>query len=564
MIAARFTGNRIRLTARPGPHKGATMSDQPLDGRQSASQQARSSQPSAKKNGKAIPFKSIGVAVALVVGLTLGYVLGIIAPATHLGGSSSSSQQLGPVFNRVPPDNLFSSTNLFQGVGGSPVDPSKVLFPSLEKPLGAAEEKEAQTGPPEQAAASVPKAGTEAPPLPEGGVSQLPEASARGGPGPKQVDTPVIVTREPGQAGGEKEIQVQRRGKGTSEQPPGSESPDWDTAPGPGRKKSGKAVAVRAPKESVPAAPVQDKSQVSEEANKREQFQLPGSLLIKIHNYSGAMTRWGLMVILDDSVVMARKTKPWTPSRSQAAESFVSKLTGNLTPGSKMAVRDFLCKQSDTSKKQKETACLSHMLFEWAESPFAGLKEKLALVNPGGHNNPCAAAAYSLKKDFSGVGTLKPRVLLVTAGTAKCAATDVVKAAVQHGSKDKIGVDVVAFGVGKKGQAGYSNLVKKSGGLLLNVDKPTDVDSALSRYGKLLKTRTMEKIEVRGERGVFNISPEEEFTLPPGTYTVVLPVVAGLNPSKRIVPNVRISSEQTNVLDVRIKKGKPVIGFGKK
>ena len=30
-------------------------------------------------------------------------------------------------------------------------------------------------------------------------------------------------------------------------------------------------------------------------------------------------------------------------------------------------------------------------------------------------------------------------MLLVTAGTAKCAAKDVVKAAVQHGSKDNIG-----------------------------------------------------------------------------------------------------------------------------
>jgi hypothetical protein len=541
------------------------MSDQPLDGRQSASKQA-SSQPSTKKNAKVIPFRPIGIAIGLAVGLALGYVLGVIAPTTRLGGLSTSGQQLGPVFNQVPPDNLFSSTNLFQGVGGSPVDPSKVLFPSLEKPQGASAEaeKDSQTGPPEQVAASVPKAGTEAPPLPEEGASRLPDASARGGPAPKQVETPVIVTREPVQAGGEKESTAQGQVKGTSEQPPASESSDWDTAPGPGRKKAGKAVAVRAPKESVPAASVQDTGQASEEANKRVQFQLPGSLLVKIHNYSGVMTRWGLMVILDDSVVMARKTKPWTPSRSQAAESFVAKLAGNLTPGSKMAVRDFLCKQSDANKKQKETNCLSHMLFEWAEAPFAGLKEKLALVNPSGHNNPCAAAAYSLKKDFSGVGTLKPRVLLVTAGTAKCAAKDVVKAAVQHGSKDRIGVDVVAFGVGRKGQAGYSKLVKKSGGLLLNVDKPADVDSALSKYGKLLKTRTMEKIEVRGERGMFNISPEEEFTLPPGTYTVVLPVVAGLNPSKRSVPNVRISSEQTNVLDVRIKKGKPVIGFGKK
>src|SRR5512134_2515704 len=120
MIATRFTGNRIRLTARPGPHKGATMSDQPLDGQQSASKQARSSQPSAKKNGNAVPFKSIAVAVALAVGLALGYVLGVVAPATRLGGPLSSGKQVGPVFNRVTPDNLFSSTNLFQGVGGSP------------------------------------------------------------------------------------------------------------------------------------------------------------------------------------------------------------------------------------------------------------------------------------------------------------------------------------------------------------------------------------------------------------------------------------------------------------
>src|SRR5208283_6026039 len=200
MIAARFTGNRIRLTARPGPHKGATMSDQPLDGRQSASQQARSSQPSAKKNGKAIPFKPIGVVVALAVGLALGYVLGVIAPATYLGGLSRSGQQLGPVFNRVQPDNLFSSTNLFQGVGGSPVDPSKVLFPSLEKSQGDPDEKEPQAGPPEQAAVSAPKAGPEAPALSEARTSGPPEAGASGGTGPKPVETPVIVTREPGVA----------------------------------------------------------------------------------------------------------------------------------------------------------------------------------------------------------------------------------------------------------------------------------------------------------------------------------------------------------------------------
>ena len=118
---------------------------------------------------------------------------------------------------------------------------------------------------------------------------------------------------------------------------------------------------------------------------------------------------------------------------------------------------------------------------------FPGLKEKLARVSAGGHNNPCAAAAYALKKDFGGAGNLRQRVLVVTAGTAKCAVGEVVKAAEQHGAKDKVGVDVVAFGIGKKGQSAYSNLVKKSNGLLLKVDKPADMDGALARYGNFSK-----------------------------------------------------------------------------
>src|SRR5208283_4427923 len=123
------------------------------------------------------------------------------------------------------------------------------------------------------------------------------EAGASGGTGPKTVETPVIVTREPGGAVTEMEGKAQKGDKRPLEKTSGPESSDWDTAQGPSRRKAGKMVAVRAPKESVSAAPVQDKGQSSEGASKREQFQLPGSLLVKIHNYSGTMTQWGLMVI---------------------------------------------------------------------------------------------------------------------------------------------------------------------------------------------------------------------------------------------------------------------------
>lgn len=541
------------------------MSEKPLDGRQTASPRPNASRQSIEKSVQALPFKALSVVAALVVGLALGYVLGVLAPVTHLGGSSSSDLQLGPVFHKVPSDNLFSSTNLIQGVGGGPADPAKVLFPSLEKPSTAADMGPQTATPPQAAAPPVPKGDQASPQTPEGVASSSPEARSPAGISPRPVETPVIVTKEPGRSSPvDLGAKVRKRGKRTSEQLTGSEPSGWDTVPKPAEDKSEKVPEVKAPKEITSAAPAQNKTHVPEEASKREQFQLPGSLLVKIHNYSGVMTQWGLMVILDDSAVMARKARPWTPSRSQAAESFVAKLVGHLTPGSKLAVRDFLCKQPDAAKKHREGPCLTHMLYEWTESPFAGLKEKLARVTLGGHTNPCAAAAYSLKKDFAGAGSLKPRILIVTGGTAKCPVNEVVKAAEQRDSKDKTAVDVLAIGMGKKTEAGYSNLVKKCSGLLLKVDNPSDVEAALSRYGKVLKTRTMEKIEVRNEKGVFNINPEEEITLPPGSYTVVLPVVAGLSPSKRIVPNVRVTSEQANILDVRIRKGKPVIGMGKK
>ena len=136
---------------------------------------------------------------------------------------------------------------------------------------------------------------------------------------------------------------------------------------------------------------MQDKGQASEGASKTGTVSVARIIACQNTSLFRGYDSMGLMVILDDSVVMARKTKPWTPSRSQAAESFVAKLTGYLTPGSRIAVRDFLCKQSNGGKKQKETTCLSHMLYEWADSPFPGLKEKLARVSAGGHNNPCAA-----------------------------------------------------------------------------------------------------------------------------------------------------------------------------
>ena len=306
------------------------------------------------------------------------------------------------------------------------------------------------------------------------------------------------------------------------------------------------------------------KNETSENKNQAtsEQFQVPGSLTVRIENYSGSLTKWRLMVILDDSHIMAKNAKPWDPDRLGSATGFISKLSSQITPGSKMAVRDFACVSKD--EKSKRSPCLSRMLFDWSESPFQGLRDKLAEAKPGGEVNPCAAAAYSMKKDFLVSDALNPRLLLITAGASKCDAKEVLKAAGAIGPSSRTHVDILAVGMNSKKKAAYSNLAKKTGGVFLQIDSPADLESALKKYSKSLHVTSMEKIEIRGEKVVFSVNFDEDITLAPGTYTVVLPSVKGLAEFKRSVPNVRIKSGEATLMTVKLSKGKASVKIGAK
>ena len=293
-----------------------------------------------------------------------------------------------------------------------------------------------------------------------------------------------------------------------------------------------------------------------------EQFQVPGSLTVRIENYSGSLTKWRLMVILDDSQIMAKDTKPWDPNRLASATSFISKLSTQITPGSKLAVRDFACVSKD--EKAKRSPCLSRMLFDWSDAPFNGLRDRLSESRPGGEVNPCAAAAYSMKKDFLVSDALNPRLLLITAGAAKCDAKEVLKAAGAIGPSAKTHVDILAVGMSSKKKAAYTNLAKKTGGVFLQVDNPADQENMLRKYSKSLHVTSMDKIEIRGDKVVFSVNFDEDITLAPGTYTVVLPSVKGLAEFKRSVPNVKIKSGEATLMTVRLSKGKATVKIGPK
>ncbi|MGC8907762.1 MAG: hypothetical protein ACP5M0_10030 [Desulfomonilaceae bacterium] len=295
-----------------------------------------------------------------------------------------------------------------------------------------------------------------------------------------------------------------------------------------------------------------------------EKFQLPGSVLVKIQNYAGAAVRWDLAVILDDSHSMGRQTKSWNPSRFQTALTFIQKLPSALNSGSRMAVRDFLC-SGGKENKEPSKGCSSRLLIDWTPASSKQWKDLLEKADHGGATDPCAAVALSVKRDFHGGAGRKPRLLVITGGAAApCASSRALKAIESSETTKGLPVDVVALGLGKKRQKGFSALAQRTGGVFIELERPADVDHAFHRYAKILQAKVFEKVEIKNERISLSFNPHQEMSLAPGKYTVALPLVEGLDPSKRVIHNVTVSSAETTIIDVTIRKGRPIVRIEKR
>jgi hypothetical protein len=262
------------------------------------------------------------------------------------------------------------------------------------------------------------------------------------------------------------------------------------------------------------------------------------------------------MTILDDSAAMGRKKKPWRPDRMSAAREFLEGIIEKMPKGSKLAVRDFYCSAAKRKRTRTSSLCLSHMLYDWSESPHISLKEKLLRVSPFGRTNPCAAAAFTLKKDFPGVKDLHPRVAILTSGMSRCRGREVVRIIDTRWAARKPHVDVIGFGLTPRAARGYHLLAKKTGGVMLKVSGPDDIDRMVKKYAKALDERVTGSIHVKGADSGFKVAPNEEITLAPGSYDIVLPDVEGLEVSDRTISGIEIQSGKTSHVDVKLRKGK--------
>ncbi len=210
----------------------------------------------------------------------------------------------------------------------------------------------------------------------------------------------------------------------------------------PGKKEGDQGIPKKeAPPETSSKANAADLSNQEKAVKSKlsEEFQLPGSIRVKIHDYAGAHTKWSLMIIVDNSEIMSKESKIWKPARIKMAGESILSVMEAITPGSKIAMKDFLCKGD--SAKQKGP-CPVQTIYDWSEYPFKGLKEKANSLTPGKITNPCGAVLSSLKKDFIGVGNHVPRLLLITCGQAKCPSKESKKALDHQSPGSKVTIDV--------------------------------------------------------------------------------------------------------------------------
>lgn len=512
------------------------------------------------------PLKVVIVVAVVAVALIVAYGSGGLSVLFRATGIFPPVQGPGPTLIAVSPEKSESQAQAVEEAESAPADPAQARLPLLntpprpeggEKPDSSISSALSESNKGQEA---VPPAGN----VPKGEVRPSPETFKAG-------ERPGIVTREPQSAA----VSAADQGKKVAEKPLAEESGaaiDKLAAAAPrGIDKRPEATEPKkkdtqeAATKKADAAVIAPKTlSESDSRSSSEQFQVPGSLKVHIQNYRGATVKWGLMVILDDSQSMARKSKTFAPNRVHTAASFISKLPDALTSGCKLAIRDFECSKPNPKAKGAVGHCPTRLLHDWAEPPFQSLGEKLEQSHAGGRNDPCAAAAYSLKKDFGGAGGLTPRMLLVTDGATNCRSNEVLRAIDEQWGRNKVHVDVVVLGMHKKRKENYSVLAKRTNGLFFTAENPSDLDAALARYAKILKTPTMEKVEIRGDKVTLTANPDQEVTLVPGSYTVVLPLVGGLRPANRVIENVKVASRDEIKLDVAIKKGKPIITPSKK
>ena len=321
---------------------------------------------------------------------------------------------------------------------------------------------------------------------------------------------------------------------------------------------------------SAPSSPVAAKVSRAGDGNERggtdnqpkntQTTESAGTLVVSIDSYEGSPINWRVMLIVDNSYSMVAEQPPWLPNRAQAASDFVMGLARVLPHTAKVAVRDFssqaVCRKGDWAIPLR----VSRLLCPWDEAPFDTLGSVVSQIDAAGKNSLCNAAANSAIMDFQSLEGCSGRLLLVTDGTYPCSWTRAEGLMRDLSAQQGLAVDVLAVGMTQGHEEPYRTLAHMTHGEFMRVTNPSDVARALHRYGTALRRMLPTAIELRGFTGQYRVFPGEEISLPAGPYSLILPPMDGLEPSKRrIARKVRITSQERTTVRISVVDGEPVV-----
>jgi hypothetical protein len=327
-----------------------------------------------------------------------------------------------------------------------------------------------------------------------------------------------------------------------------------DASPGTGVATDGPTPPQRA------GAVPRSQNRVGDPATESEVSVPEGELVVRLPDYVGSPVTWQVMVLLDNSETMTKEVSPWRPSRLAAAAEVASGLVGRVPDNAVVGLRYFSGRFSGRKDGRIMPLRMSLVLNHADREPPEALDRGGEVFREAGKNNLAAAALQSLGRDSAGEEGYLGRLVLVTDGKSQGAWSAVRKVIENQYPGTRTRMDVIALGMDPDHRQLFTELAEDSGGILLTVDTPTDVPSALARYLQQLRLRVVLPIEVRGLHREYCVMPGEPLKLPPGRYTIVVPPMEGLKKSARKIEEpVQIGAGETRVLPISVQEGRPVV-----
>jgi hypothetical protein len=185
-------------------------------------------------------------------------------------------------------------------------------------------------------------------------------------------------------------------------------------------------------------------------------------------------TRLHMMLIIDNSESMAARPTHQAPNLFATAAKFTELLTEAMPPDGQVALRAFDTLVSASLSERELPLRMSYLVSGWRRASADEIRSLLQQIRPSGKNNPCAAALGAFPRDFPRSSECSPRIVLLTDGQTDC---------LPHGIPDRSPpVDVLRFGEETDSVSGYAQLAKKTGGVLVSVKGPADLESTLQHY----------------------------------------------------------------------------------